>query len=113
MGQPAYRDVLKAWIVEAALGLRASEATVLATAAEMALIDDDLLAQTSAEVSRIAGTPVRLTRSKDWPANHQGVVLTSADRRTAFNNQVVTRLERYKGEIRKLIYGALRGQTGV
>ena len=37
----------------------------------------------------------------------QGVVLTAADGRTAFNNQVPTRMLRRQREIRKLIYDVL------
>lgn len=106
--EPGYRNVLKGWIVEAALGLDAAVAQVLASAPEMSLIDDKLLAEASAEAGRLAGTAVRLERSKARPADHQGVLLTSRDGRTAFNNQVPTRLDRKRAQIRKLIYAALR-----
>jgi vacuolar-type H+-ATPase subunit E/Vma4 len=108
IGSPAYRDVLKGWIVEATLGLNAPEAEVLASGPEMAEVDDALLAAAAAEVKRLSGVTVRLSRSAGHPLVGQGVVITAGDGRTAFNNQVATRMERYQSEIRKLIYEALK-----
>jgi vacuolar-type H+-ATPase subunit E/Vma4 len=105
---PAYRDVLRGWIVEAALGLNAAEAEVLASGPEMAVIDDALLAAAAAELKALSGVEVRLRRSAAHPLVGQGVVVTARDGRTAFNNQVATRMERYQSEIRKLIYEALK-----
>jgi vacuolar-type H+-ATPase subunit E/Vma4 len=48
-----------------------------------------------------------LTLSDTPPLKSQGVVLTAADGRTAFNNQVKTRMLRKQREIRMLIYNAL------
>lgn len=108
VGQPAYRSVLRGWIVEAALGLNVPEAEVLASGPEMAQVDDALLREAEREVEALSGAPVRLRRSAAQPLTGQGVVVTSLDGRTAFNNQVVTRMERYQSDIRKLIYEALK-----
>ena len=108
VGRPEYREVLKGWIVEAALGLGSSEAEVQASAREMPQIDEGLLAEAAREVAAITGAPVRLRRSGAQPVAGQGVVVTSANGRTAYNNQVATRMERYQSEIRKLIYEALK-----
>jgi vacuolar-type H+-ATPase subunit E/Vma4 len=107
VGEPSYRDVLKGWIVEAALGLNAPEAEVLASGPEMLAIDEALLAEAAREVKTLAAMDVRLHRSRKQPLARQGVVLTSSDGRTAFNNQVATRMERYQTEIRKLIHDSL------
>jgi len=48
-----------------------------------------------------------LILSEEEPLKSQGVVLTAADGRTAFNNQVKTRILRHKREIQTLIYNAL------
>jgi vacuolar-type H+-ATPase subunit E/Vma4 len=108
IGKPAYREVLRGWIVEAALGLNAPQAEVLASGPEMAEIDDALLREAEAEVKELSGVAVSLLRSKAQPLVGQGVVVTSTDGRTAFNNQVATRMERYQSEVRKLIYEALK-----
>ena len=108
VGQPGYRSVLQGWVVEAVLGLNVPEAEVLASGPEMAQIDDTLLREAEREVEALAGVPVRLRRSSAQPLSGQGVVVTSLDGRTAFNNQVVTRMERYQSDIRKLIYKALK-----
>jgi vacuolar-type H+-ATPase subunit E/Vma4 len=50
---------------------------------------------------------VKLTLSAAPPLKSQGVVLTALDGRTAFNNQVKTRLQRSQRQIRTLIYDAL------
>lgn len=107
VGRPEYRAVLKGWIVEAVLGLNVAEAEVLASGLEMAQIDDELLGEAAAEAARLSGAPVTLRRSAAQPLQGQGVVVTSKDGKTAFNNQVATRLARYQSEVRKLIFGAL------
>jgi vacuolar-type H+-ATPase subunit E/Vma4 len=108
VGQPGYRSVLQGWVVEAVLGLNVPEAEVLASGPEMKQIDDTLLREAEREVEALSGAPVRLRRSSAQPLAGQGVVVTSLDGRTAFNNQVVTRMERYQSDIRKLIYKALK-----
>ena len=108
VGTPAYREVLREWIVEAALGLNVPEAEVLASGPEMARIDEALLAEAVRRVKSISGVDVVLRRSAAQPLQGQGVVLTAGNGRTAFNNQVATRVERYQSEIRKLIYEALK-----
>jgi vacuolar-type H+-ATPase subunit E/Vma4 len=45
--------------------------------------------------------------SETLPLKSQGVVLTAADGRTAYNNQVKTRILRKEREIRMAIYNTL------
>jgi vacuolar-type H+-ATPase subunit E/Vma4 len=108
VGTPGYRAILKGWIAEAALGLNAPEAEVLASGPEMAQIDEVLLREAAAELKALSGVEVRLRRSSGHPSAGQGVMVTSADGRMAFNNQVATRIERYQSEIRRLIYESLK-----
>ncbi|MDT8303525.1 MAG: hypothetical protein RQ760_18745, partial [Sedimentisphaerales bacterium] len=49
----------------------------------------------------------QLKLSDAEPLKYQGVVLTAADGRTAFNNQVKTRMLRKQHEIQILIYNAV------
>ncbi|MEN8254876.1 MAG: V-type ATP synthase subunit E family protein, partial [Verrucomicrobiota bacterium] len=100
---PGYREVLRQWIVEAARGLNVDAAEVNASAAERGLIDEALLR----EAMEILENKVALTLSKTDPLGGQGVVLTSANGRMAFNNQVRTRIQRHQREIQGLIHEAL------
>ncbi len=101
-----YSAVLKDWIVEAAVGLAANEAEVSTTEAEHDLCRQ-VLDEAAAEASRLLGTTVRLELSNTVLKGGQGVVLTSRSGRTAYNNQVRTRMMRRETVIRKIIYEEL------
>jgi len=104
---PDYKSILTDWIAEAAAGLGADAAQVNASDREKPLIDDKLLALAAQNAAERTGKPVTLTLSDARPLKSQGVVLTATDGRTAFNNQVKTRMMRKQREIRTLIYNAL------
>lgn len=104
---PDYRSVLLHWITEAAVGLDAESAHVNASAKERSLINDSLLTEARKAFQARTGKQITLTLSDSPPLAHQGVVLTAADGRMAFNNQVRTRMARRQGEIQKMIYNAL------
>ncbi len=106
-----YPGVLVGWIVEAAIGLDARRATVNASGAEMRILGEGLLRQAEQEVQTIAGREIVLTPSQEPPLLIQGVFLTDTDRSTAFNNQVPTRMQRYKPEIGRLIHSQALGET--
>ena len=105
--QPGYKDILLGWVIEAAIGLNTAQAAVNASMAERKLLDEDLLKQAAARVKSMTGQQVQLTLSTEAPLPGQGIVVSASDGRTAFNNQVSTRLLRYQSEIRKLIYDTL------
>jgi len=104
---PRYRSILIDWIAEAAVGLGAECAEVNASERERALIDAQVLAEASAKAQAQTSGPMKLTLSTGQPLKSQGVILTAVDGRTAFNNQVKTRLQRGQRQIRTLIYDAL------
>lgn len=104
---PGYRAILADWITEAAIGLGAEGARVNASARELALIDESLLAGVAQRVRTQTGKPVTLTISDAGPLESQGVVLTTLDGRMAFNNQVITRISRKQRDIQRLIYDAV------
>lgn len=106
-GDEDYRSVLTGWLAEAAVGLDAQSACVNASSEERKLIDDKMLSEVTERVRRQTGGQVELTLSDAEPLKSQGVVLTAADGRTAFNNQVKTRMLRNKREIQTLIYNTL------
>ncbi len=101
---PGYRKVLLGWVVEAGVGLDTHAASVRTSMKEEPLIDDDLLKETRKQIEEITGRPIALTASVERPLANQGVVLSSEDGRRAYNNLVKTRIQRYRTEIRNLIY---------
>jgi vacuolar-type H+-ATPase subunit E/Vma4 len=107
IGDPDYRMILANWITEAAIGLSADAARINASAPELPLIDESLLADVRQRVSDRTGKPIFLTVSDAGPLESQGVVLTTMDGRMAFNNQVTTRISRKQREIQMLIYDAV------
>jgi len=106
-GDENYRSVLVNWITEAAIGLGAEIAHINASVKERALINDHMLSEISRRIQKQTGKQITLTLSDAKPLPSQGVVLTAADGRTAFNNQVRTRMLRKQREIRTLIYNTL------
>jgi vacuolar-type H+-ATPase subunit E/Vma4 len=102
-----YTSVLVNWITEAAIGLDAEAAHVNASEKERTLINDQLLSEVKEKIHTRTGRQVALTLSDTQSLKSQGVVLTAADGRTAFNNQVRTRMLRNEREIRTLIYNTL------
>lgn len=107
IGTDDYRSALVGWLTEAAIGLDAEAATVNASAEELKLIDDGMLSEVKERFHNQTGKHVALTLSDAPPLKYQGVVLTAANGRTAFSNQVKTRMLRYKREIQMLIHGKL------
>lgn len=108
--KPEYQEVLLGWVVEAAVGLGAEEAEVSVSKDEMGLVDAQLLKKAEKQVKKISGKNIKLKLSDGSSGTQQGIVLTAADGRTAFNNQVSTRLLRKQREIRYIIYSALFGE---
>ena len=104
---PGYAETLAGWILEAAIGLNSREATVNASLKEREFINGKMLSEVEKKTAELTSRKVKLQLVGGEPLRHQGVVLTSMDGRTAFNNQVQTRLLRYQSEIRKMIYDTL------
>lgn len=108
-----YRSVLINWIAEAAIGLDAESALINASEKERLLIDDKLLSQAGEKIRSQSGKEIELKLSEEQPLKSQGIVLTAADGRTAFNNQVKTRMLRNQRKIRTLMYNKiLAGDKG-
>ena len=106
-GDDNYRSVLINWIAEAFIGLGAEAAQVNASQNERAIIDDRLLSEAKEKIQMQTNKQAQLKLSDAEPLKYQGVVLTAADGRTAFNNQVKTRMLRKQREIQILIYNAV------
>ena len=106
-GDENYRSVLINWIAEAFIGLGAEAAQINASQKERAFIDDKLLSEVKEKIHMQTDKQAQLKLSDIEPSKYQGVVLTAADGRTAFNNQVKTRMLRKQREIQMLIYNAV------
>jgi vacuolar-type H+-ATPase subunit E/Vma4 len=103
----SYKSVLISWITEAAVGLDAESAIINASEKERMLIDDNLLSQAGENIQTQSGKKIELKLSDGQPLKSQGIVLTAADGRTAFNNQVKTRMLRNQRKIRTLMYNKI------
>ncbi|HUX21099.1 MAG TPA: V-type ATP synthase subunit E [Spirochaetia bacterium] len=110
IGEKGYSEVLKGWIVEAAVGLASDEAVVSASSEEMEACRL-VLPDAAEEVAALVGHPVTLRLSKTISPG-QGVILTAGSGRTAYNNQVRTRMMRRETEIRRVIYEELSHAIG-
>ncbi|MBN2351194.1 MAG: hypothetical protein JXD23_01400 [Spirochaetales bacterium] len=108
VSSPEYRKVLLGLVVEAAIGLGADETEVNASPDELRLIDAAFLKEAQDKVKGLVLRKVTIAKSGAAPLLLQGVVMSSADGRTAYNNQIRTRLLRNQGAIRKLIYERLQ-----
>ena len=102
-----YRSILSDWITEAAIGLDEDSAQINASEKELAYINDQLIAEVTERVRQKTGRGISLKLSNEPPLKSQGAILTADDGRTAFNNQVKTRILRKEREIRMAIYNAL------
>lgn len=106
-GDANYRSILINWIAEAFIGLGVDSVEINASEKERTLIDGRLLSEVREKVKKQTNKQAQLKLSGNEPLKFQGVVLTAADGRTAFNNQVKTRLLRNQREIQMLIYNAI------
>ncbi len=113
IAKPEYREILQNWIIEAAIGLGVEQVEVNASKDERAWLEKEFIGETEKLIEDIAGFAVALQVSEEQPLRGQGVVLTAQDGRTAFNNQVHTRMLRKQREIRKYIYDNLFMDEGV
>ena len=105
--ETSYREVLINWITEAAIGLDTDSAQINALEKERTLINDQLISETEQKIQTKTGRKITLRLADAVALRRQGVVVTAADGRTAYNNQVKTRIQRKEREIRMLIYETL------
>ncbi|MFP4374233.1 MAG: V-type ATP synthase subunit E [Spirochaetaceae bacterium] len=105
-GSDAYRQAMIGWIVEGVLGLEGTELTVSASAGETGLLDELLEeAQRTARVR--SGREVSLTAAAVPHGGSPGVVVSSPDGRTLYDNRVDARIRRHEAETRRLVYEIL------
>lgn len=102
-----YEKMLLNWIVEACIALETPAASLNASAEERTIMDAGSLKKAAEMLKNITGQDIVLSLSDQPPLARQGIVATAADGKTAFNNQVITRLRRKQKEINNLIFERL------
>jgi len=103
MAEDSYRDFLIDWLTEAAIGLGAESAEINASQRERQLIDQQLISDVKDKVQAYNNNQVELVLSQSQPLKDQGVAVVSSDGRTAYNNQMKTRIMRKERIIRNLL----------
>ena len=77
--------------------------TINASQQERQLIDQQLISDVKEKLQAQTHSQVELVLSQSQPLKDQGVVLVSADGRTAYNNQIKTRIMRTERTIQNLL----------
>lgn len=98
--RPDYQEIMAGWIAEAALGLGKSEALVSFSREDR--IDEKTIASAEKIYKNVTGNEVRLHLS-GRRIQGAGVIVSSLDGRSAYNNQVSQRLGRYEREVREIL----------
>lgn len=107
---PEYRQAVFKWTLEAMIGLGAKKVMVNAGDKERAMMDEVFLRKVAGEYQAATGQSVKPSISESPPLVEQGVTVTSADGRTAFDNRISTRLRRAAPEIRKIVFKEFFGE---
>lgn len=102
-----YGRILTDWIVEAAVGLNCDSGRVHSGKKERSLITKDLLRRAEKKTAEASGRMVTLSLFDGPPLTERGVVVVSGDGRTAYNNLLRNRIERFGADIRRIIYRTL------
>ncbi|MCK5154849.1 MAG: hypothetical protein KAQ69_00355 [Spirochaetales bacterium] len=102
-----YAEVVKGWIIEAAIGLDSAAIEVNASQYERKLIDKPMLDAAVAKVHDFEGRDVKITLAKGTPLSEPGIVCRDRSGRLQFDNRIESRIKRYESYIRKIIAGKL------
>ena len=100
VSSPDFSPVLVSWIAEAAIGLDRPEAVV--SYSHSSPVTEEILRAAEKEAKEKAGLDVRLTLGPG-DLRDAGVVLSSADGKVSYNNQLGVRKRRYQRDIRRII----------
>lgn len=103
----SYRDLLKNFVLEAALGLgestEKSDLIINGGPMERDLMDSEFLKELTAELKKRFSEDHSFVLSSGPPLPEQGVEITNSSGRRAFRNSFSARMLRYENEIRELI----------
>ncbi len=96
-------EILLNWTVEAGSALGSREASLSVYNRHRELIDSNFLSKAEKGLRASSELSVSLTLSNET-LSEPGIILTSSDRRTAFNNTLSTRIKRMDKDIRNTVY---------
>lgn len=99
-GKEEFKPVLISWIAEGAIGLDKKEAKVAFSAKDP--VDDQMLREAEEKVLEATGASVKLSLDSQR-CRDIGVVISSLDGQTSFDNELSVRLRRYQKDIRKIV----------
>ncbi|MFW5960118.1 MAG: V-type ATP synthase subunit E family protein [Chitinivibrionales bacterium] len=99
-------EILLDWTVEAGSALGNREASLSVSERYRELIDRNFISKAEEGIKASSELSVSLTLSNE-SLSEPGIILTSSDRRTAFNNTLSTRIKRMEKEIRNTVYTSL------
>ena len=97
---PEFKNTLISWIVEGSIGLDKKEAKVAFSS--KCPVDDDMLRVAEQKVFEATGEKISLVLDK-LRCRDIGVVLSSMDGQTSFDNELEVRMRRYQKDIRKIV----------
>lgn len=108
---PSYPSVVRQLIFEAVMGIGKTELRVSVSPLEASLVTQPFLNQLAADFSAEVGTPLTLSLDSKR-LRKQGVAVSDAEGRVAYDNQFETRLIRYQSHIRKVVYRVIAEEVG-
>lgn len=103
VSRPEFRETLIDWTVEAALGLAAPDPILRVTASCAHWIDDDFLDKAARRYRELTGDEIAFTRAPETIPKGCGIILEAKNGRTAYNNLVQNRLDRYRERIEAIV----------
>ncbi|MFO8064480.1 MAG: V-type ATP synthase subunit E family protein [Spirochaetia bacterium] len=105
-GARDYTQVLTGWIVEGAIGLEGTRFTVSAGAGETSTVES-LIADAERKATELSGREIHLDVAEQPHGETPGVIISSPDGRTIYDNRINARMRRHQSEIRGIIYETL------
>jgi len=83
-----YEKILVGWILEAAVGLGEDEVEINGSVRELEIMTESYIKDVEKQYHDLTGGKIKIKKSEANPLFAQGIVLTSLNHKTAFNNQV-------------------------
>lgn len=101
--QPEFKETLIEWTVEAALGLAEQDPILHVTTSCNHLVNAAFLDEAARRYKELAGKDVVFTLAPEKISTGCGVVLEAKNGRTAYNNLLENRLDRYQAMIQAIV----------
>ncbi|MBN1561769.1 hypothetical protein JW998_16070 [candidate division KSB1 bacterium] len=103
LAKAEFKDVLIGWTVEAALGLAERDPILRVTASCMPFIDAAFLDKAARQYKELTGEDIAFTLAPQAMVKGHGIILESKNGKTAYNNLLENRLDRYKDTIQAIV----------